>query len=316
VGCTSHPDSTPCPLAPPVLTQRSLRMPAISPPPPPARLQRSPSSFNFTSYTGVLVRGASPAAPRPHAPAGPGAPQEPSAASDGERDAAGVRVRAALADAMVGEGNRALVAAAPVTLVLLARTRFTPADVDAVVEMERRAGRTTRYLRGLRFDLMSAVSPGGCDAAGQVAGWGSQGGAAAAAWSAAVGGVRSVLSQAAPVVTAAGLATTLPPLPTRDPLIAWSYKSAMAAAQTYMLACAAAGLATHPMEGFDASRVIAAVGVPPHARASLAVPVVIPTGWRAAAAAGPPSPSPRPALSAVFADTQWSSPWPSDRAGL
>lgn len=35
---------------------------------------------------------------------------------------------------------------------------------------------------------------------------------------------------------------------------AWSFKNTALAAQTYILACTAHGLATGPMEGFDARR--------------------------------------------------------------
>ena len=75
---------------------------------------------------------------------------------------------------------------------------------------------------------------------------------------------------------AEGKMSALTPSPAADPPRAWAYKNAMPAVQTFLLACAAHGLATHPMEGFDAARVCDAVGLPAE---RYAVPVIVPVGY-------------------------------------
>jgi nitroreductase len=56
---------------------------------------------------------------------------------------------------------------------------------------------------------------------------------------------------------------------------AYTWKSTMMAASTFMLAAASHGLATHPMEGFDERRVKEVVGLPSH----FSVPVIISLGY-------------------------------------
>jgi nitroreductase len=58
----------------------------------------------------------------------------------------------------------------------------------------------------------------------------------------------------------------------------WASKNAMLAAQTLMLAATAHGLASCPMEGFDALRVRRALGIP----SRYCIPVVIALGYQAA----------------------------------
>ena len=53
---------------------------------------------------------------------------------------------------------------------------------------------------------------------------------------------------------AANALSPVAPAPQPEGRKAWAYKSAMLAAQTYLLAATAHGLATAPMEGFDAAR--------------------------------------------------------------
>ena len=70
---------------------------------------------------------------------------------------------------------------------------------------------------------------------------------------------------------------------------AWPLKSAMLAAQSYMLAATAHGLATAPMEGFDAARLRAYLDVP----ARYALPLVVAAG---SAPAESPAATPSPRL--------------------
>ena len=51
-------------------------------------------------------------------------------------------------------------------------------------------------------------------------------------------------------------------LPTLHPSDTWSQKNTMLVAMTYMLACTSYGLATCPMEGYDAFAIMDALGVP------------------------------------------------------
>lgn len=85
------------------------------------------------------------------------------------------------------------------------------------------------------------------------------------------------------------------PAPQPEGRKAWAYKSAMLAAQTYLLAATAHGLATAPMEGFDAARLRAYLDVP----ARYALPLVVATGY-APADAPEPTPSPRLDAADVF----------------
>lgn len=64
-------------------------------------------------------------------------------------------------------------------------------------------------------------------------------------------------------------------LPTLTSAETWSQKNTMLVAMTYLLACAAHGLATCPMEGFDAHGVRRALGVP---RGRYGVPLLVSAG--------------------------------------
>lgn len=57
---------------------------------------------------------------------------------------------------------------------------------------------------------------------------------------------------------------------------AWAYKNAAFAAQTYMLSATALGLRTCPMEGFDSSKLAAALKLPAD---RYDIPLVIATGY-------------------------------------
>jgi nitroreductase len=72
------------------------------------------------------------------------------------------------------------------------------------------------------------------------------------------------------------LFTPTPVLPvSRSGLQAYAVKQTMLAAQTFMLAAAAHGLDTCPMEGFDEVRVKRLLGIPRR----MAIPVIVPVGY-------------------------------------
>jgi nitroreductase len=181
-------------------------------------LQRAPSGFNVSPYRVVLV------------------------------DAPDARAR--LAEGMLG-ANADRVREAPVTAVFLADLRPHESLKD-IVEMESRAGKSTRYLKGLEAGLMAVTGGGVCDGP--------------------TGAVRSAVLRAGSLVT---------PLPAPNSAEAWAYKNASLAAMTYMLAASAHGLDTHCMEGFDGRRVRDAIGAP----SRYSVPLIISTGYADAAAA-------------------------------
>ncbi len=121
-------------------------------------------------------------------------------------------------------------------------------NIDEIVDIEREAGKPTYYLQGLPFEASVLTSgPGG--AAAQT--------------------LKSVLGSLASLATA---------FPTINSIEGWAFKNTALAAATYMLAAAAAGLATSPMEGFDACRVRAACRIP----SRYGIPLVIATGYPAA----------------------------------
>lgn len=64
-------------------------------------------------------------------------------------------------------------------------------------------------------------------------------------------------------------------LPTLASAETWSQKNTMLVAMTYMLACTSRGLATCPMEGFDASGVRKVLGIP---RGRYSIPLIVSTG--------------------------------------
>jgi nitroreductase len=216
---------------------------------------RAPSGFNLQPYTVVFVDEA--------------------------------RVRARLAEAMLGVGNIERVAGAPLVAVFAADLDAT-ASVPEVQEMEARTGqRSAAYLRGMPVGAAAFAS----SQAGGV------GGACAAA----------ALSRAAGL---AGALTGAPLPPLGVPGIAWAYKQTALAAMTYLLAATSLGLATHPMEGLDHARAARAVGL---AEGRFSVPLVVATGWplhRPAAGDAPPPPTPR--RPAVFRYNRASNPFPSE----
>lgn len=65
------------------------------------------------------------------------------------------------------------------------------------------------------------------------------------------------------------------PMPTIDPVLAWSYKNTSLYGQTFLLACTSHGLATSIMEGFDAPRLCRTLLVP---QDRYAVPFVVAVG--------------------------------------
>lgn len=150
----------------------------------------------------------------------------------------------AVSEGMLG-GNAARVQTAPVVAVFAADLQAY-LRIDSVIAMERDAGKPAAYLRNMEMDA-AVVSSG-------------YGG------SAAQNAKRAFFA-------AASLAA---PMPTVNSTEGWAFKGTSMAAQNYMLACSAAGLRTHPMEGLDACRVMRACGIPV---TRYTVPMVIATGY-------------------------------------
>eukprot|EP01082_Thalassiosira_pseudonana_P015131 g13569.t1 g13569 contig82:25312-26763(+) len=72
------------------------------------------------------------------------------------------------------------------------------------------------------------------------------------------------------------LPTNIQLLPTLSSSETWSQKNTMLVAMTYMLACTSRGLATCPMEGFDANGVRKVLGIPGGKR--YGIPLIVSTG--------------------------------------
>jgi nitroreductase len=220
---------------------------------------RAPSGFNMQPYTVVLVE-AAPA-------------------------------RARLAEgAMLGGGNAARVARAPLVAVFAADLDAM-ASVQEVQAMEAREGqRSAAYLRGLPTGAAAfASSQGGGGACASGAG-------AAASAAAALAG------------SALGALTGVPLPPLAVPGIAWAYKQTALAAMTYLLAAASLGLVAHPLEGLDPARAARAVGL---CGTRFSVPLVVATGWPAAAeAARAAGAAPTPRRTSVFRLNTASTPFP------
>jgi len=214
--------------------------------------------------------------------------------------------RAALAAAMVGDGNRARVLDAPTTAVFLADTQ--PARrLEDLLARERAAGASPRYLRSLAFDI-PALLAGGADAL-----WRLPSALKRAALNVVLPNLGRVAAAASPTGSErAGGAS----LPTVDEPTAWAYKSTMPAVQTYVLGCAAHDIATHVMEGLNADAVRRAVGIHGSDEACrFAVPCVVATGYVPADGGKPPRSvrvTSRPPLSSVvrhnIVATAWREP--------
>ena len=93
------------------------------------------------------------------------------------------------------------------------------------------------------------------------------------------------------------------PVPQPVAAEAWALKSAMLAAQTYLLAATARGLATAPMEGFDADRLRAYLDVPPR----YSLPLVVATGYAPAGATASET-SPRLPAEDMFFEDRFGNP--------
>ena len=206
-----------------------------------------------------------------------------------------IGARQRLSDAMIGGRNAARVLEAPATVVFAADmepARLIPETVD----MERHAGKPSRYCRALEADAGALLAgpciyfstPAGEPLAGMKDSTGDEksischvGGRAAAAHVAAtpaqlhgmVHGVRRAL-----LASAAALLGGAAPLPHIDSAEGWAYKNAALAAQTCMLAAASTGLASHPMEGLDPRVLCRALDIP---WPRYAIPLVVSLGYAA-----------------------------------
>jgi len=188
-------------------------------------------------------------------------------------------VREVLSRAMSGRGNASRVVEAPLTAVFAADLRPLE-SMAAVLAVEAAwCGRAGRYLRGMPTD--AALLLGGAGT-----GTGACSGRSAAG---------ALLSSVAP-----GFLPTPP-----SSVEAWSTKAAGLAAMTYMHAAAAAGLATHAMEGLDAHAVRAACGIPQR----YAIPLVISTGYTLEEEQSVGSSTPRLDMGELFREDAWETPW-------
>mmetsp|Transcript_18887 Transcript_18887/g.71507 ORF Transcript_18887/g.71507 Transcript_18887/m.71507 type:complete len:131 (+) Transcript_18887:497-889(+) len=79
------------------------------------------------------------------------------------------------------------------------------------------------------------------------------------------------------------------PMPSVSLADTWAFKNTMLAADHYLLAATALGLATAPMEGFDALRIRHALKIPER----FAIPVVVATGHHESQENAAPKRSPR-----------------------
>lgn len=146
--------------------------------------------------------------------------------------------------AMLSESNRSRVLDAPVTAVFAADLEVAKLLPD-LAESMRSAGRDKEAVEN------ALISAGYYASSGKVLSF-----------------IKGIAARAA---------SPIAPFPSPVAAQEWSVKSTMLAAQTYMLAATAHGLATAPMEGFDATRLQAYLDVP--SRYSL--PLVVPTGYAA-----------------------------------
>lgn len=228
-------------------------------------MQRAPSSFNINPYVLVL-------------------------AHDAES-------RKRLSEAMIGEGNAQRVLQAPLTAVFAAD--LEPARlISETVAMERAAGKSERYCRGLETDAAAILNGPLIDLPTCET---TKDGAKGTASGARAGGTGSFSSSAygreregnvnmlsghlhswaqnlkKTAATAASLALgDSAPVPTINTSEGWAFKNTSIAAGFYLLSCSAFGLATHPMEGFDSRLVCRALNIP---WPRYAVPLVVTTGY-------------------------------------
>lgn len=168
------------------------------------------------------------------------------------------RFRARIADCMLGGANAARAKNAPVNVIFFA-DYDAMARVDDVAARESRAGaRPAGYLRSLKETAgFFASSRSSCV------------GAAGSRLRAAVSGAVASLSR-----------VPLPAAPL-DGGAAWAQKNTGMAAMSFMLAAASRGLATYPMEGFDAGMLTRAMSFFPDEGGRWEPALVIATGWEA-----------------------------------
>jgi len=146
-----------------------------------------------------------------------------------------------LAAAMVGS-NSSRVLQAPVSIVLLADLEAMR-DIDHVVEREEQAGRSKEYLE--RLPAQAAYFAGG-----------------------ALGKVGDFVRLGANAVISC---VSTAPFPSAQVADAWANKQAGIAAGVLLVGAAARGIASCPMEGFDADRVRQAIGAEDRWQVSLVV---------------------------------------------
>ena len=133
---------------------------------------------------------------------------------------------------------------APVTAVFAADLKPIN-NLPHILDIEAKAGKSTRYLHALSSDM--SIFLGGTSCMHDT-----------------MARTTSIASRFVPGA-----------FPTFNSAEGWAFKSTALAAMTYMYAATAAGLATHPMEGFDARGVRSACRIPDR----YAIPMLVATGY-------------------------------------
>jgi nitroreductase len=147
-------------------------------------------------------------------------------------------------NAMLGVGNQYRVRDASMTAVFLADLELNK-RIDRVEKLERDSKiRDPNYLATMPI---------------------------VASFLAGEGHAATLLKQVATSV----MSHTVKPMPSIEPVQAWSYKNAALLAQTYVLAATSHGLATSIMEGFDSRRVKEILRVPDR----YDIPLMVATGY-------------------------------------
>ena len=201
---------------------------------------RSPSGFNFSPYRLVLVEDEGSKTLRTTSSSS--SPSSSSSSPSSSRASGETSNRARLSMAMVGAGNIERVLEAPLSVVFVSDFQSTN-EVEAVTARELAAGtRSMQYLRALPINAQVFTGNSNC-------------------------------------ATSASLrfGSVFAPLPIPSSAEAWAFKQAGFAAMSLLLAATANGVGSHAMEGFDARRVLTAIGAPTDGR--WGVPVIISLGY-------------------------------------
>ena len=219
---------------------------------------RSPSGFNFSPYRLVLVEDHENKTPPSHSSSSSSTSTSSTSSSSSSsssssftssssslpssRASGETSNRYKLANAMVGAGNIERVLEAPLSVVFVSDFQSTK-EIEAVTARELAAGtRSMQYLRSLPLNAKVFTGNGDCATSASLR-----------------------------------LGSVFAPLPVPNSAEAWAFKQVGFAAMSMLLAATANGVGSHAMEGFDARRVLSAIGAPIDGR--WGVPVIISLGY-------------------------------------